>query len=269
MQCPRFWEDLGSRAKGMGDRRKTLNPEALFQSQIPLPSLSEQRAIVARLDALNNKTTELNAHLDAIKADADVLVLSLHHKFANGRMVALSDVIELHEESVAIESGKPYPLVGVRSFGMGLFAKPAITGADTTYRKFNCLYEDAFVLSQVKGWEGAIALTPPKFVGMYASPEYRTFRCLQGKASPQYLVEIIKRPWFWTLLQDATRGVGARRERTRPEQFLNVVLPMPEYEKQIEAAKIFNSLAALKGRNAAIRESNAMLVPAALEQILG
>lgn len=237
--------------------------------EIPLPPLPEQRAIVAKLDELRDKTTQINARLDAIEADADALVLSMHNELSGSRTVALSDVIELYEESVAIESDMSYPQVGVRSFGAGLFAKPAITGAETTYRSFNRLYKDAFVLSQVKGWEGAIALTPPELVGMHASPEYRTFRCLPRRASPQYLVEIFKRPWFWSLLQDATRGVGARRERTRPEQFLNVVLPMPEYDKQLEGAQIFKNLTALRTSHAAIRQSNTALVPATLERVFG
>ncbi|MGF6634853.1 restriction endonuclease subunit S [Paraburkholderia sp. MM6662-R1] len=262
-------DQIRKASPGGAGRNRTLGLEKLVEITVPLPPLPEQRAIVAKLDELSDKTTQLNAHLDAIEADADALVLSLHNELSGSRTVALSDVIELYEESVAIESDMSYPQVGIRSFGCGLFAKPAITGAETTYRSFNCLYEDAFVLSQVKGWEGAIALTPPELVGMYASPEYRTFRCLPGRASPQYLVEIIKRPWFWSLLQDATRGVGARRERTRPEQFLNVVLPMPEYDRQLEGAQIFKNLAALRAKHATIRQSNATLVPATLERIFG
>jgi type I restriction enzyme S subunit len=50
MNRPTFWEDLGSRASGMGDRRRTLTPGALFKCEIPLPSLAEQRRVVARIE---------------------------------------------------------------------------------------------------------------------------------------------------------------------------------------------------------------------------
>ena len=52
MKRPSFWEDLGSRASGMGDRRRTLTPDALFKCEIPLPPLAEQRRVVARIEEL-------------------------------------------------------------------------------------------------------------------------------------------------------------------------------------------------------------------------
>ena len=42
----------------MGDRRRTLNPEAFFACEIPLPPLPEQQRIVARIEALAGKIQE-------------------------------------------------------------------------------------------------------------------------------------------------------------------------------------------------------------------
>ena len=67
--------------------------------------------------------------------------------------------------------------------GGGLFAKAAIGGTETTYRSFHRLYEGAVVLSQVKGWEGAIARCPAELEDWFVSPEYRTFRCKPNQAS--------------------------------------------------------------------------------------
>jgi hypothetical protein len=61
---------------------------------------------------------------------------------------------------------------------------------------------------------------------------------IPSKASPAYLGELIKTPWFWGLLQNATRGVGARRERTRPEQFLSLELPMPTLKNQVKGIDV-------------------------------
>lgn len=249
--------------------RVRLKEDRFLRQKVALPPLPEQQAIVAHLDALANKTQQLATHLDAIEADAEALILTLHHHLADGDEAPLSEFLELHEESVSIKPGEVYPQVGIRSFAGGLFAKPAITASDTTYRAFNRLYSDAIVLSQVKGWEGAIALTPSALAGMFASPEYRTFRCRPQKAVPKYIGELFKTPWFWSLIQDATRGVGARRERTRPEKFLRVVLPMPSFEKQLKACQLFARLHDLKSRHAAIRDANAALFPVMLERLLG
>jgi type I restriction enzyme S subunit len=267
MQQPSFWDDLGSRAKGMGDRRRTLNPDSLFASHTPLPPIDEQKSIVARLNQLADKVQQVNEHLDAVDEVAAALLISLHHKFAADRIVRLGDIIELFEESVSIKPDGKYPQVGVRGFGGGLFAKAALAGTETSYRAFNRLYADAIVLSQVKGWEGALAVCPPELSGMFVSPEYRTFCCKPSLASSYYLGELIRTPWFWSLLQAATRGVGARRERTRPEQFLNIELPMPELDKQLKVVEILSRQNELKQRHAKIREANQALIPATLEQI--
>ncbi len=183
------WRQLQGKAKGMGARRESVSPAQFLSLEIPLPPLAEQRAIVSRLDTLTDKARQVNEHLDAIEQKAAALFLSLHYKLSSGRVRRLGDIVELHEESVPIRADCEYPQVGVRGFGGGLFPKAAVAGTETSYRAFNRLYVDALVLSQVKGWEGALALCPPELAGMYVSPEYRTFRCVPGEATPAYIGE--------------------------------------------------------------------------------
>lgn len=235
--------------------------------EIPLPPLTEQQALVARLDALAEKIRQVEAHLDAVERTSSSLLLSLHQKLAVERRVQLSDVLELREFSEAVTPAGSYPQVGVRGFGGGLFSKAAISGTETSYKAFNRLYEGAIVLSQVKGWEGAIARCPDELEGWFVSPEYRTFRCKPGLASDEYFGELVRTEWFWSQLQDATRGVGARRERTRPEQFLNIELPMPHFDDQLRIVEILKQQAPLKAKHTAIREANAALLPATLERV--
>lgn len=235
--------------------------------EVPLPPLDEQQALVARLDALAEKTRQVEAHLDAIERISSDLLLSLHHKLAADRVVQLGDVMELSECAETVTAAGTYPQVGVRGFGGGLFPKSAISGTETSYKAFNRLYAGAIVLSQVKGWEGAIARCPAELDRWFVSPEYRTFRCKPGLASDEYFGELVTTGWFSSQLQEATRGVGARRERTRPEQFLNIELPLPVVEDQLRIVEILNRQLPLKAKHAAIRQANAALVPATLERL--
>lgn len=249
--------------------RVRIKEDRFLDQQIVLPPLHEQQAIVARLDALAEKTRQVEAHLDAVERDSAALLLSLHHKLANGRTVRLSEVIDLFEMSEPVVPAGAYPQVGVRGFGGGLFAKSAVAGTDTAYKAFNRLYTGAIVLSQVKGWEGAIALCPPELDGWFVSPEYRTFRCRSEEASDEYLGQLFRTEWFWTQLQDATQGVGARRERTRPEKFLNIEIPMPRLFDQQKIVEILRLQLSLKAKHTAIRQANAALIPATLERVFG
>lgn len=260
-------EQLRRASPGGAGRNRTLGVDKLAELLVPLPPSDVQNAILSRLDVLALKTREVSSHLVAIETEAAALVMSLHHRLSDGRVVRLGDVIELFEDAVPIRPEGQYPQVGVRGFGGGLFAKPAIAGTDTTYRAFNRLYANAIVMSQVKGWEGALAVCPPSLAGMFVSPEYRTFRCVPALASPAYIDALIRTPWFWSLLQSATRGVGARRERTRPEQFLNIELPLPSLQAQHQVVGVLARQIALKERHTAIRAANDALIPATLERI--
>lgn len=241
--------------------------EGFLDQQIALPPLADQQRIVARLEALAAKTRQVEEHLDAADVASAALILSLHHKLAAGRVVRLGDVIELHEIAELITPAGTYPQVGVRGFGGGLFAKVAVSGTETTYRSFHRLYEGAIVLSQVKGWEGAIARCPAELSDWFVSPEYRTFRCKPDQASSEYLGEIVRTEWFWQQLQDATQGVGARRERTRPERFLNIELVLPTLTDQLRIVEVLKRQTPLKAKHTAIRQANAALLPATLERI--
>lgn len=214
--------------------------------EIPLPPLPEQQRIVARIEALTTQIKEARGLRQKVAVEQEALVISTHVKLSGKRTKLLGEIIELDEEQVAVLPNERYPQVGVKSFGGGLFAKPSLAGTETTYRVFNRLYDGALVLSQVKAWEGAIAICGNDLAGWYVSPEYRTFRCIPDESLPGYLSALVRTEWFWSKLIHATRGVGARRERTRPEQFLAIRISIPDVGHQKEGEELYRKVDALK-----------------------
>jgi type I restriction enzyme S subunit len=242
---------------------------ALLNGQ-PLPELpgylAEQRRIVARIEELAAKVAEARGLREKASQEAAALVISIHKTQSGDRIRKLSDLLKLEEDQVNILATEHYPQVGMKGFGGGLFAKPAVAGCDTTYKRFNRLFEGAIVLSQVKAWEGAIAVCGENLAGWFVSPEDRTFRCNFAEARPGYLSAIVRTEWFWRRLKDATRGVGARRERTRPEQFLRIELPMPTVERQAQCEAVFSGLDALKRLQSETAAELDALLPSILDR---
>lgn len=237
-----------------------IRPRDVLEYTIPLPPLAEQQRIVARIEKLAEKFEEAQGLRRQAVVEAEAFITSLHVNLAGSRIKKLGDILRLDEDSVPIIPTSSYPQVGVRGFGGGLFAKPATSGMDTTYKTFNRLYEGALVMSQVKAWEGAVAVCEKNLAGFFVSPEYRTFRFEPFEAIPSYFTVLVKTEWFWSRLKDATRGVGARRERTRPEQFLNIEIPVPTVAQQRESVIMFDKIEALKSLQAeTTAELNAML----------
>jgi type I restriction enzyme S subunit len=246
--------------------RNRYKEKFLLSLKIPLPPLAEQRRIVARIEALAGKVEEARRLRETAVAQANKLIASLHISLSSNRKTKMSELVELHEDREDVESGKKYPQVGIKGFGGGLFSKAFLTANDTSYKWFNRLYEEAVVLSQPKGWEGAIAVCGSELDGWYVSPEYRTFRCIPSMANPQYLAKILTNPWFWKQLEDVHRGLGGRRQRTRPEQFLNLEIVMPTIGNQKKALDILNKLDVLQPlQTQTVRELDALL-PAILDK---
>lgn len=234
---------------------------------IPLPPMAEQQRIVAHLDAIEERLTCVLKLRKGVHLEIEALTTSLHLSLARDRRTKMDQLLFLDEEQAVIVSGGSYPQVGIRSFGMGLFAKPAITGSKTTYRAFNVLRPGKFVMSQVKGWEGAVGVVDDNFDGWFVSPEYRTFSCINSECDPSYLSFLITTKWFRTQLSSATRGVGARRERVRPEKVLALEMPFPVIEKQRSAAKLLKSLDAGKHLSARCSTLEAALIPSILDRV--
>jgi len=249
-----------------GGIKTEIKASCLLPIRVAIPTLSEQRRIVARIEELAAKINEARKLRREATEEAAAFVSSLHINLARGRTVRLNEILTLDEIRQEVQLGRYYPRVGVKGFGQGLFERETLEGAGTTYKAFNRLYDGAVVLSQVKGWEGAIAVCPSDLAGRFVSPEYRTFRCTPDKAIPEYLSILVGNPWFWRRLSDLTRGVGARRERTRPEQFLRMELPMPSIEEQRFAIPIFTRFEQFKRLQAETAAELDALLPSILDK---
>jgi type I restriction enzyme S subunit len=266
-KCKWLWDALVEKSNGIGARRNSIYPEQLFEVQIPLPPLAEQQRIVAHLDAIEHRLHRIRKLREEGGKLRDALVISLHHAAAEGREVRIGDLLELDEDRVPITPEGSYPQVGIRSFGNGMFTKGAVLGSETTYKSFNRLAGGKFVMSQVKGWEGAVAVCPRNLEGWYVSPEYRTFSCLSGQCDADYLSHIVVTEWFHQQLLSATRGVGARRERVRPEMLLNIRIPFPQITKQREAARVFGQLRAAQTASASAVPPQEALIASILDRV--
>jgi len=258
--------DLCKAASEGTTNRVRLKEDRFMTTKIPLPPLPEQRRIVARIEDLAARIEEARRLRRQAVEEANALVSSLHIHSSQPELTEIGEVLELNEQKEAVKIGQVYPQVGVRGFGQGLFAKEAVEGSQTTYKAFNRLYKGALVLSQVKGWEGAIAVCTTTLAGRYVSPEYRTFRCVPGKALPEYMSALVATPWFWSQLKNLTRGVGARRERTRPEQFLRMKILMPTLEQQEQALSLLEGLEAIKPMQAETAAELDALLPSVLDR---
>jgi type I restriction enzyme S subunit len=265
-QFPMSWRALAGNSTGTNVRRRRLYPDEFLSLRVPLPDLGEQKFIVDRLLAVRSSLADAalaQARLDATLKD---LVVALHLELST-EDVPWSDLFMLHEEQVAVTPAALFPHAGLRGFGHGLFPKDPVQGRDTSYRAFNRLYAGALVISQVKGWEGAVAVVPDEFVGRFVSPEYRTFKCVPERALPEYVARLATTSWFHDILRNATHGAGGRRERTRPEKLALERIAMPSVSAQRRAVAMLDAVAASEALRKAARASAGAVFESALASV--
>jgi type I restriction enzyme S subunit len=269
MKQPRFWNDLGSRTKGMGDRRRTLNPAAFFACQIPQPSLAEQQAIVARLDAVAEKARQVEAKLDEIEADINALCRGLVFSPPNGsaHLISMRELLTLRRPDVLVNREQIYHFAGVYSFGRGVFRSGVKSGSDFAYDWLSTLRTGDFTYPKLMAWEGALGVVPPECDGHVVSPEFPVFGVNTDIVLPETLDVYFRTPQIWAQLAEISTGTNQRRRRLQPSAFLDYKMPVPSMSSQTLLREVLQRGNEIKRDHQATRHTLKALLPSMLEQI--
>ena len=263
------WRQLQGKAKGMGARRESVSPDQFLSIEVPLPPLPEQEALVARLDALAEKTRQVEAHLDAVERDADQLIRSYIFGREGERPVkrSLSELVVQRQPDVAVDGTAQYRFAGVYSFGRGVFPSAIKMGSEFAYQRLSTVRAGDFIYPKLMAWEGALGVVPPECDGMVVSPEFPVFTVNTKAVLPEVLDIYFRTPEVWPTLAEISGGTNARRRRLQPTDFLRYEMPVPPMVKQLELRAIYQHAQALRVKHIAIREANSALLPATLERV--
>lgn len=248
--------------------RVRIKEDRFLGQQIALPSFSEQQAIAVHLEALETKARQVTEHLDAIEADAErLLAVRFREAIANAPSRPMAEVAPVVKRPVNIDLEKTYNEVGARSFGKGLFAKPAFDGAEATWQKPVWIEPGDLVFSNIKAWEGAIAVAGPAHADCIASHRYITCVPDRRLASADFLRYYFLTDGGLERIGNASPGTADRNRTLSMSNLMAIEVPVPSLETQQAFDALQAKVAELKARHTAIREANAALVPATLERL--
>jgi type I restriction enzyme S subunit len=245
--------------------------EGVFLAQeIPLPPLDEQRRIVARLDAVEQRIAERRRAAEAVEAElAQLLAAAFRRITAGAPRARMGDVAPLVRRAVTVDLEGAYPELGIRSFGKGTFHKPALSGADVGSKRLFVVHVGDLLFSNVFAWEGAVAVAQAADHGRFGSHRFITRVVDPDRASPEFLC-------FWFLTREGLQKLGeaspggAGRNRTLGLDALDrIEVPLPS----LAAQQWFDSLQ-LKARAARAAQAAAerdldQLLPALLAEAFG
>ncbi len=229
---PDLWKQCEVLSRGTSGQKR-LNPKSFLSVQLPLPTLNDQRRIVAKLNRIAYHTSRHKNQVETVELDVHAILSNTFRRIVDGApRLSMANVAPLVRRPVELHPDRSYPEIGVRSFGRGAFHKPALDGASVGSKRLYLVRDGDLLFNIVFAWEGAVALARPEDDGRVGSHRFLTCVPSPRVATSSFLNYYFLTPEGLDQLSDASPG-GAGRNRTLGLKKLDAIrVPIPSIESQ-------------------------------------
>ncbi|HMS12631.1 MAG TPA: hypothetical protein PKD80_05980 [Microthrixaceae bacterium] len=146
--------------------------------------------------------------------------------------VRVGDVLALQRREVAVEPDEFYTLIGVYSFGKGIFHRDPKPGSELGGYRFFSVVPGDLVLSNIQAWEGAIAYATESDRGAIGTHRFLSYVPRDGRIDTNWA------RWFFLsepgmdLIRMAAPGTTIRNRTLAIERFEALEIPLPPIDEQ-------------------------------------
>lgn len=172
--------------------------------------------------------------------------------------VRVGDVLAADRRPVSPTPSCEYVSIGVRSFGKGIFHYEPKRGDQLGKLRFYSVPPDRLVISNIKGWEGAIAVSGPEDSETIASNRFLIYEPRDTK------IDLNWAKWFFLsevglpLIQQASPGSADRNRTLAIERFENLEIPLPPIDTQLDVAARLDLVARTSARHLGQHEASVL-----------
>ena len=245
----------------------SVRPQTFLKAVVPLPPLPEQRRIVARIEELADLVAEAKRLQASVLADSKALLMSAYRQITrNAERKPMNQVAPLTRRPASIDVDAIYPQISVRSFGNGTFYQPALLGAEITWQKPYQVKECDILISNIKAWEGAVAVVAPEDDGRYGSHRYLTCVPIPGIATAGFVCFHLLTPEGLYHLGEASPGSADRNRTLNSELLMQIPIPVIAIEDQRWFDKLREESKLLATKQAASAVELGALMPSILDK---
>jgi len=261
-----FWNQCDIQSRGTSGKNR-IRPEKFLAIEIPLPPLDEQKRILKTIDSVSDKLQQTTKLVERARIAQKAMLRSAYQSISKTAIaMQIGEIAPLTRRPVEIESGGQYPELGVRSFGKGIFHKPTLRGSDITWQKLFRVRTNDVVFSNIKAWEGAIAVAKTEDNERVGSHRYLTCQPKRGKITANYLC-------FHLLTNKGLQDIGkaspgsADRNRTLGMKALELIeVPVPPFEKQQWFDSLCRTASKITQSRKDISPQSQAIIPAILDR---
>ena len=247
--------------------RVRLKEDRFLEMTIPLPPLTEQRRLVERIDALVEKLNAAQTATAQIEMQSQSLLMAAFNELTEkAPRCPLGDIAPLLRRPANIDPFQEYPQVSVRSFGRGTFHNPPLKGSEITWEKPHLVKAGDILISNIKAWEGAIAVARQVDDGRYGSHRYLTYVPVQGVATAQFVCFFLLAPEGLFHVGEASPGSADRNRTTSAKALLKIPVPLPGYQAQVWFGELLEKVEAMKDLQVRTKAERDDMVPSILDR---
>lgn len=226
---------------GSAGRNRTLAIERFEALEIPLPPINEQRRVAKHLDRVASGVDKLRMVRVRTTQLAAAIPLAMRTHLERDTQLKpayLGDVLELVKNPLEIDPTATYVSIGIRSFGKGIFHYPPRPGADIGKLRFQHVAPHMLAISNIKAWEGAVAVTDENDRGTVASNRFLFFRPMAGEDALEYFRLLLLGTGGIAALGQASPGSADRNRTLAAERFQSIELELPDIGEQARIGRI-------------------------------
>lgn len=236
-------------AAGTSETMVKLSMNRLRRIKIPVPALHVQGQAVElneRFQRVAEALTSLGAAKRVLKHGLMQQLLTGQKRFprlatSKWKTVPLGDVLTYTPRKVPKPAGA-FLSAGVRSHGKGVFLKEDFPADGIVLEELFVLKDLDLVVNITFGWEGAIAIVPPRADGALVSHRFPTYEFDPTKALPEYFRHVVQTRRFVFDVACASPGGAGRNRVLNRKEFLEIPLTLPCPEEQQAIAGLLDGL---------------------------
>ena len=245
-----------------------VRPATFLSAEMPLPPIPEQQRIVAHLDAIEARLTRAQKLREEQEVELQAAFRSAFHKLeAKADWVAMGDIAPVHRRPIEISLEGEYPELGARSFGRGVFHKPALRGESLTWQKLFQVRAGDIVISNIKAWEGAIAVASEADDGRFGSHRYLTCVADPKRALPEFICFYLLSPSGLEKVGLASPGSADRNRTLGVDRLEKIKVPVVPLAVQTEFKKLLDLRTKIRAEAVQASKRSTALIPSLLDRI--
>ncbi len=260
--------DLCRRGSEGSTNRVRLNGSQFMDMEIPVPCMSEQRAIVKKLFKLadlqelaRNTVRQSERELHAIRSTA------LRKIVMRAEYRQLGEVAPLVRRQVQIDPHQEYTEIGVKSFYRGIFHRRTMTGSEYAWQKLFMIKSGDLVFSNLMAWEQAIAVASLDDAGCVGNHRMLTCEVDPSAATPEFLLSYFRTEEGFAKVVGLSPGSIARNKTLSSNALTTIRVPVPPIDRQLWFGRLIHQSREFEATRARTLADMEAVIPSALHEV--